>query len=52
MDYEKKANVELAEQKQKMENSLVSMAREAEKLRATLETTDVRPWSSGMFIFS
>ncbi|KAJ6704350.1 PROTEIN FLX-LIKE 3 [Salix viminalis] len=36
IEYEKKANIELVEQRQSMEKSLVSMAREVEKLRAEL----------------
>ncbi|KAK9131137.1 hypothetical protein Sjap_011624 [Stephania japonica] len=46
-EYEKKANVELVEQRQAMEKNLVSMAREVEKLRADLSTSDARPWSGG-----
>lgn len=48
IDYEKKANFELVEQRQNMEKNLVSMAREVEKLRAELATVDARPWSAGM----
>ncbi|KAL8151598.1 hypothetical protein V2J09_021406 [Rumex salicifolius] len=51
IDYEKKANVQLSEQKQTMENNLVSMACEAENLRAALESADGRSWSSGMFLY-
>ncbi|KAI8019885.1 Protein FLX-like 3 [Camellia lanceoleosa] len=47
IDYEKKANIELMEQRQAMEKNLVSMAREVEKLRAELANTDGRPWVSG-----
>ncbi|PRQ51299.1 hypothetical protein RchiOBHm_Chr2g0142861 [Rosa chinensis] len=47
IDYEKKANIELMEQRQAMENNLVSMAREVEKLRAELARVDGRPWSAG-----
>ncbi|XP_021903039.1 protein FLX-like 3 [Carica papaya] len=47
IDYEKKANFELVEQRQNMEKNLVSMAREVEKLRAELATVDARPWSAG-----
>ncbi|KAK3018676.1 hypothetical protein RJ639_003107 [Escallonia herrerae] len=47
IDYEKKGNIELMEQRQSMQKNLVSMAREVEKLRAELASTDVRPWSSG-----
>ncbi|GMH22057.1 hypothetical protein Nepgr_023900 [Nepenthes gracilis] len=43
IDYEKKANIELMEQRQAMEKNLVSMAREVEKLRAENASTD-RPW--------
>uniref|UniRef100_A0A5B6ZQP7 Protein FLX-like 3 n=1 Tax=Davidia involucrata TaxID=16924 RepID=A0A5B6ZQP7_DAVIN len=47
IDYEKKANIEMMEQKQAMENNLVSMAREVEKLRAELANADARPWGAG-----
>ncbi|KAA8540297.1 hypothetical protein F0562_024140 [Nyssa sinensis] len=47
IDYEKKANIELMEQKQAMEKNLVSMAREVEKLRAELANADARPWGAG-----
>ncbi|XP_044478774.1 protein FLX-like 3 [Mangifera indica] len=46
-DYEKKANIELVEQRQAMEKNLVSMAREVEKLRAELASVDSRPWVAG-----
>ncbi|WOH10817.1 hypothetical protein DCAR_0730290 [Daucus carota subsp. sativus] len=46
-DYEKKANIELMEQRQAMEKNLVSMAREVEKLRAEHPNADVRPWAAG-----
>lgn len=35
------------EQRQAMENNLVSMAREVEKLRAELARIDGRPWGAG-----
>ncbi|EXC11118.1 hypothetical protein L484_004540 [Morus notabilis] len=47
VDYEKKANIELVEQRQAMEKNLVSMAREVEKLRAELHSIDSRPWGAG-----
>lgn len=47
VDYEKKGNIELMEQRQAMEKNLVSMAREVEKLRAELASTDARPWGAG-----
>jgi len=48
IDYEKKANIELMEQRQAMEKNLVSMAREVEKLRAELANGgDGRPWGAG-----
>ncbi|XP_030972929.1 protein FLX-like 3 [Quercus lobata] len=47
LDYEKKANIELMEQRQTMEKNLVSMAREVEKLRAELSNADSRPWGAG-----
>ncbi|KAL9460894.1 hypothetical protein AB3S75_003985 [Citrus x aurantiifolia] len=47
VDYEKKANIELMEQRQAMEKNLVSMAREVEKLRAELTNFDGRPWGVG-----
>lgn len=48
IDYEKKANIELMEQRQVMEKNLVSMAREVEKLRAENAGFDGRPWVAGM----
>ena len=42
IDYEKKVNIELVEQRQAMEKNLVSMAREVEKLRADLANSDGR----------
>ncbi|XVF74419.1 hypothetical protein PTKIN_Ptkin13bG0109300 [Pterospermum kingtungense] len=47
IDYEKKANIELMEQRQAMEKNMVSMAREVEKLRAELANMDGRPWAAG-----
>lgn len=47
LDYEKKANIELMEQRQTMEKNLVSMAREVEKLRAEFANADSRPWGAG-----
>ncbi|MBA0761199.1 hypothetical protein Gotri_023879 [Gossypium trilobum] len=47
IDYEKKANIELMEQRQAMEKNMVSMAREVEKLRAELSSMDARPWAAG-----
>ncbi|EEF34981.1 protein FLX-like 3 [Ricinus communis] len=47
IDYEKKANIELVEQRQAMEKTMVSMAREVEKLRAELASADSRPWVAG-----
>ncbi|XP_059643281.1 protein FLX-like 3 [Cornus florida] len=47
IDYEKKGNIELMEQRQAMEKNLVSMAREVEKLRAELANADGRPWGAG-----
>ncbi|KAH7414916.1 hypothetical protein KP509_14G017800 [Ceratopteris richardii] len=41
-EYEKKANAELLEQRVVMEKNLVSMARDIEKLRAELTSTDMR----------
>ncbi|KAF3450618.1 hypothetical protein FNV43_RR06707 [Rhamnella rubrinervis] len=46
VDYEKKANIELMEQRQAMEKNLVSMAREVEKLRAEIAGIDGRPWGA------
>ncbi|XP_043704617.1 protein FLX-like 3 [Telopea speciosissima] len=47
IEYEKKANFELMEQRQAMEKNLVSMAREVEKLRADLSRVDGgRPWAA------
>ncbi|KAE8674143.1 Protein FLX-like 3 [Hibiscus syriacus] len=47
IDYEKKANIELMDQRQAMEKNMVSMAREVEKLRAELTVVDGRPWAAG-----
>ncbi|XVF25115.1 hypothetical protein REPUB_Repub13aG0186200 [Reevesia pubescens] len=47
IDYEKKANIELMEQRQAMEKNMVSMAREVEKLRAELASMDGRQWAAG-----
>ncbi|KAL6009863.1 hypothetical protein ACLOJK_000294 [Asimina triloba] len=46
-EFEKKANVELLEQRQAMEKNLVTMAREIEKLRADIASVDARPWGAG-----
>ncbi|KAG6518544.1 protein FLX-like 3 [Zingiber officinale] len=43
IEYDKKSNFELMEQRQSMEKNLVSMAREIEKLRADLASTEGRP---------
>ncbi|PKA53178.1 hypothetical protein AXF42_Ash009908 [Apostasia shenzhenica] len=47
IEYEKKGNAELLEQRQAMEKNLVSMAREVEKLRADLASSDGRSWGVG-----
>ncbi|XP_021754510.1 protein FLX-like 3 [Chenopodium quinoa] len=47
IDYEKKAKIALHEQKQAMENNMISMAREVEKLRAELTSSNGRPWAGG-----
>ncbi|URE27162.1 hypothetical protein MUK42_16778 [Musa troglodytarum] len=47
IEYEKKGNFELMEQRQSMEKNLVSMAREIEKLRADLANADGRPRGVG-----
>lgn len=44
IEYEKKVNAELYEQRQSMEKNLISMAREIEKLRAP--SNDARPWGA------
>ncbi|XP_031476839.1 protein FLX-like 3 [Nymphaea colorata] len=44
---EKKASIELMEQKQAMEKNLVSMAREIEKIRVDIAGSDHRPWAAG-----
>ncbi|XP_072976036.1 protein FLX-like 3 [Typha angustifolia] len=46
-EYEKKGNIELMEQRQTMENNMISMARDIEKLRADLANTEGRPWAAG-----
>lgn len=48
-DYEKKANIELVEQREAMEKNMISLSREVEKLRAELTIADSRHWSAGMF---
>lgn len=40
------------EQRQAMEKNLVSMAREVEKLRAELTSSDVGPWGAGIYHFT
>lgn len=47
LEYEKKGNAELVEQRQAMEKNLVSMARELEKLRADLASGEARNWGAG-----
>ncbi|KAE8720052.1 Protein FLX-like 3 [Hibiscus syriacus] len=44
IDYEKKANIELMEQRQAMEKNMVSMAHEVEKLHAELTIVDGGPY--------
>ncbi|KAL9247295.1 hypothetical protein vseg_020740 [Gypsophila vaccaria] len=48
VEYEKKAKIGLMEQRQAMENNLISMAREVEKLKAELSSSSARPWASGI----
>lgn len=50
IEYEKKAKIELMDQRQAMETNLVTMAREVEKLRAELSNSDGRAWAAGMFL--
>ncbi|CAH8388548.1 unnamed protein product [Eruca vesicaria subsp. sativa] len=52
IDYEKKEKFELLEQRQAMENNMVSMARDVEKLRAELAAVDSRPWGYGGSYFN
>ncbi|XP_057534150.1 protein FLX-like 3 isoform X1 [Amaranthus tricolor] len=47
IDYEKKAKMALMEQRQAMENNVISMAREVEKLRAELSSSNARTWTAG-----
>ncbi|KAF3655200.1 Protein FLX-like 3 [Capsicum annuum] len=47
IEYEKKAKVELMDQRQAMETNMVTMAREIEKLRAELSNSDGRAWAAG-----
>ncbi|CAN6929101.1 unnamed protein product, partial [Brassica oleracea] len=47
IEYEKKEKFELMEHRQAMENNMVSMARDVEKLRAELAAVDSRPWGYG-----
>ena len=49
LEYEKKGNAELVDQRQAMEKNLVSMAREVEKLRAEVTSGDPRSWAAGIF---
>ncbi|XP_016562585.1 protein FLX-like 3 isoform X2 [Capsicum annuum] len=46
IEYEKKAKVELMDQRQAMETNMVTMAREIEKLRAELSNSDGRAWAA------
>lgn len=46
-EFEKKANTELLEQRTAMENNLVSMAREVEKLRAELTNVEKKARTAG-----
>ncbi|XP_010318506.2 protein FLX-like 3 isoform X2 [Solanum lycopersicum] len=46
IEYEKKAKIELMDQRQAMETNLVTMAREVEKLRAELSNSDGRAWAA------
>ncbi|KAK4481991.1 hypothetical protein RD792_012907 [Penstemon davidsonii] len=53
IDYEKKANIELIEQRQSMEKNMVTMAREIEELRSQLLNSGARAWNAGWhFMFS
>jgi chromosome segregation ATPase len=47
IDYEKKGNVELMEQRQAMEKNMISMAREVERLRAEVANADARSYGAG-----
>lgn len=47
LEYEKKANAELFEQRQSVEKNLISMAREIEKLRAEAGSKAAAPWATG-----
>lgn len=47
LDYEKKSRIGLMEQKQAMEHNMLSMTREAEKMRVELATGNTRPWNAG-----
>lgn len=47
IEYEKKANFQLMEQRKGMDDNMVSMARELEKLRSELASADARPWAAG-----
>ncbi|XP_077234582.1 protein FLX-like 3 [Tasmannia lanceolata] len=47
IEYEQKANAEQVEQRQAMENNLISMAREVEKLRAELMSKEKRALGPG-----
>ncbi|KAL3840820.1 hypothetical protein ACJIZ3_025411 [Penstemon smallii] len=47
IDYEKKANIELIEQRQSMEKNMVTMAREVDELRSHLLNSGARAWNAG-----
>lgn len=44
VEVEKKANMEIEEQRSSMEKNMVAMAREIGQLRAELANTEARPW--------
>jgi hypothetical protein len=43
VDVEKKANMEIEEQRSSMEKNMVAMAREIDQLRAELADTEAKP---------
>lgn len=47
LDYEKKAKVDLVDERKGMEKNMASMAMEVEKLRSELASSEGRPWAAG-----
>lgn len=45
VEVEKKANMEIEEQRSSMEKNMVAMAREIDRLHIELANTEARPWA-------